>query len=89
MKVTDSKGKEFVTYKHSCNYCGKIFYTRSTGDKWCSDECKENHKKSAQESVKRQKWTKEVEKTQSSIRDIVKKASKAGMSYGEYVAKNL
>ena len=86
MKIESEKGT-FVLYKHTCNHCGKIFYTRTTGDRWCSKDCLKLHRRSIQQSVKQQKWADRVKETQLQIRDIVRLANEAGVSYGEYVAR--
>ena len=85
--MSDESGKSYVIYKHKCQFCGLDFYSRNTGDKWCSDDCKKAFKKSQTDEYAKRKWKAEVEETHKSLKDLANAATKAGMSYGEYIAK--
>lgn len=78
MMSDDRKGK----FKHKCRNCHKMFYGESTGDIYCSEECREEY-----HSHEIKHWEEKVNKTHRPIIDIAKAATKAGMTYGEYVAR--
>lgn len=89
MFLKDDKGNVHTAFKHKCAQCGKIFYTRAAGDKWCSKECREEFNRLNRESYVKKLWTDSVRKSQQTIKDIALAASNEGLSYGEYVAKRL
>ena len=89
MYLKDENGNPVTAYKHICQYCGKIFYTRTTGDKWCSPRCHSDYNHKNRTWAQKRAWEASVKESTKSLNDIVKAATEAGMSYGEYVAKRL
>ncbi len=73
-----------------CERCGKTFTPRGTVDKYCSDDCRYAVQKERSRTYNRNyKAKKKAPKPEQkrSIGEIALAAKKAGMSYGEYVAK--
>ena len=68
------------SYSQVCVYCGRTFDSGSPKGRFCSKYCKDRYER---EQRRREK---ELLK-KNSINEIVKEATKQGMSYGQYVAK--
>lgn len=74
----------------NCAICGKLFVSKNGNAKYCSSKCREvgakiiyqqkNHSLQEQEAKKQRKKS-------LSITEIAVAARKAGMTYGQYVAK--
>lgn len=69
-------------FKHECRNCHKIFYGDSQMYLYCSEECELEYK-----AHELKNWEEKVKKAHQPIRDIAKAATKAGLTYGEYVAR--
>ena len=67
-----------------CQCCGTLFDALDGRDKYCSEECRREYT-NQQKRINRKKTT----KTNKSITEINLKAKELGMSYGQYVAKEL
>lgn len=76
-----------------CAICGKTFIAGKYNAKYCSVECQDegrrNHdkknRKAGQERKKEERKSKK--KRQKALVDIAVEAKKAGMTYGQYVAR--
>ena len=77
-----------------CKICGELFVPRTNSHKYCSEECtKESARRNWRTKGEINRAIRKAEKRKSKnknheIADIAKKAREAGMSYGEYVARN-
>ena len=65
-----------AVYKN-CKTCGAEFKVSKDRRFYCCEACKKRHKKKKID----------VKSNYDSIADIVRKATKLGMSYGDYVAR--
>lgn len=82
-----------MTYEKEfyCQFCGKSFFAKTNGRKYCCRECmkkswaKEKEAKAAEETAVRK--TKKREKM--TLAEVCRAASEAGMSYGQYVSTML
>ena len=80
--------------KYTCAVCGREFEKIKNRQTICSDECRELRKKeNVTRAWNKRKFKAEIKKRKAtsnikSISEIQKEARKAGMSYGEYVARN-
>lgn len=71
------------TIERNCDCCGKKYITKSHKSKYCGAECK---KKSAKKNNKKKKVVRK-NNTNRELMDYAAEARKAGISYGEYVAR--
>ena len=73
----------------TCSICGKVFTACSTRHKYCGDDCRKVATKTwERERCRREKEARERKKKNArTIGEISAAAKKAGMTYGEYVAK--
>ena len=68
--------------------CGKRFEKKNSTHKYCSSSCSEKAKRKKQYEEFKVGEERRVEGVRGkSIQEIVKEATKAGMSYGMYVAR--
>ena len=67
-----------------CKYCGKEFDATKSKRLYCSDKCKKSRWR---EKDKKRKYGVHMENPNAAVVDIAVKARKAGMTYGQYVAK--
>ena len=73
----------------NCAICGKLFVAKNGNAKYCSKKCSdagamENYYK---KKASKEQAAKKQRKKPLSITEIAVAARKAGMSYGQYVAK--
>lgn len=80
-----------------CAVCGKSFEAHRETEVCCSKECKDERRREQIRSYRRdkaqekkfeeQKKKKQVSRNKNSLTEIAIEARKAGMTYGQYVAK--
>lgn len=73
-----------IKYFKTCISCGKEFETYHYKQNCCSDECRSKLRQSVYNENK-DKYEKKKTKPKETIEEIVRKAMKAGMTYGQYV----
>lgn len=77
----------------NCVICGKLFVARTVNGKYCSEECqteglrRRTRNNWRDNEAKKKEIRKSKKKRQKELVDIAVEARKAGMSYGQYVAK--
>ena len=88
-KEKRKKGKSDAPYGYGiCRVCGKRFEKKNSTHKYCSSSCSEKAKRKKQYEEFKSGEESRVEGVRGkSIAEIVKAATKAGMSYGMYVAR--
>jgi len=77
-----------------CSICGREFEGRASNAKYCSHECMKEgarisnrNRKRYRSQARKDLKVERVRYTTSSIAEIAKMAAEAGMSYGQFVAK--
>lgn len=74
-----------------CAVCGNYFVATRINAECCSDDCKHTRRlkleKELREQNKSEVRSKPRKRNKNSITDIAVEARKAGMTYGQYVAK--
>lgn len=82
-----------MIWERKCEVCGRPYVTNKANAKYCGQKCsKEGIRRVNAENRKIQSENKKAEKkkkkdNQKAIVNIAVEAKKAGMSYGQYVAK--
>ena len=76
----------------NCDWCKKEYLASNRNSKYCCIDCKNSNRKERSNILSRQRYEKQKRnmKTRNNnmLTEISKKAREAGMSYGQYVAKN-
>lgn len=72
----------------NCALCGKPFTAVTANSKYCSNKCYRTMNREMSASWKKEQVTKpKKRKKDKTIVDLAVEARKAGMTYGQYVAK--
>lgn len=81
------------TEERKCVVCGNKFTATRPNSKYCSDECRDEGRRKLTKANDKAKREREREarkarkNSQKSLVEIAVAAKKAGMNYGEYVAR--
>lgn len=99
MAATKKKAKKAENFSpKKCKFCGKIFIPTSRSQRYCDETCRNNFNYAERKSV-RSEYNKSIEaasevdpyipkdKPNEGLVNIAVEARKAGMSYGQYVAR--
>ena len=73
-----------------CKHCGKMFEAYVHNKKYCSEKCYYEAEKIRQKERYKKKSSmhkKKIKELHLGIREILKRASEEGLTYGEYVEK--
>lgn len=70
-----------------CKVCGKLFESNRPQSKYCCAECAKIAKKRIEANYIRTTTPQKCTTDNQNIKEIMRKANEAGLSYGQYVLK--